>query len=190
MLLLKELKNTVEYNGKTIKIGDAFVNAAYALDRGPIDAATLEAYLADFDKDVIAKANEYELAFALEYAIRDEFISFYGEEVWNFFKDGLVKDYNEIVQNGDEIILKRANGEVVRDPATESAPSNGICECPHCLKRTPYIIKKQPGEFYVGQHTHTCLIPYAECQLCGTEAYVPGIREMAGRAFDEARKNL
>lgn len=192
MILSKNATNTVIYKGKELKIRDAFVNAAYSIDFGPLTENAVDYYLSKFEEDVIENATIEQLVFALEYAIRDEFICLHSEDAWHFLEDDLVKDLTEgkYLDNGEFVIIR--DGKVIKHPAPKVVKPTGFCDCPHCLAKTPYSLQKKEDKVYNDDTGAVAKFfrPIAVCRKCGTKAYVAGVRAMYLKAMGEAYKTI
>lgn len=192
MILSKNATNTVIYKGKELKIQDAFVNAAYSIDFGPLTENAVDYYLSKFEEDVIENATIEQLVFALEYAIRDEFICLHSEDAWHFLEDDLVKDLTEgkYLNNGEFVIIR--DGKVIKHPAPKVVKPTGFCDCPHCLAKTPYSLQKK--EFTTSKNISSNVIhyfaPVPVCQKCDSESYVIGARGMFLEALTKAYKTI
>lgn len=182
MLIFKEQKTPICYNGMAFNIPDPFLNAYFYLNSAPLE----EQYIKEVAEEHDVHTPE-QIEFVVKYLIRDEFIFFYGESAWKALCDNVIEKNDKVSKCSDEkITILKPNGSTIDVLVEPSVPPRGKCECLHCMDITGYELKTEIKEEKDDDGTlHKIKLPTARCKKCGNEAYVPGINTMTQKIYHE-----
>ena len=182
MLICKEQKTPICYNGMTFDIPEPFLNAYFFLNYIPLEEQYIEEVVEEHDIHT-----PEQIIFTAKYLIRDEFICIYGEGAWKALCEGLIEKDDKIKPRYYEgVTILKSNGSTIDVSVEPSVPPRGKCECLHCMDVTGYELKTEIKEEKDDDGTlHKIKLPTARCRKCGNEAYVPGINTMTQKIYHE-----